>query len=65
MDATIVLLPGDGIGPEVVAEAKLVLQRTAELFAHRFQLPEYPMGGCAIDQFGDPLPPAVVSLRQS
>ncbi|MBL8850025.1 MAG: 3-isopropylmalate dehydrogenase, partial [Planctomycetaceae bacterium] len=60
MDATIVLLPGDGIGPEVVAEAKLVLQRTAELFGHKFQLPEHAMGGCAIDQFGDPLPPVTL-----
>lgn len=60
MDANIVLIPGDGIGPEVIAEAKLVLQRTAELFGHAFQMPEHAMGGCAIDEFGDPLPPATL-----
>lgn len=60
MDATIVLIPGDGIGPEVIAEAKLVLERVAELFHHMFGLPEHAMGGCAIDEFGDPLPDATL-----
>ncbi len=56
MDATIVLLPGDGIGPEVIAEAKRALDRTAEVFGHRFETVSHPMGGCAIDAVGDPLP---------
>ena len=57
MHATIVLLPGDGIGPEIVAQAKAVLLAVAERFDHAFDLPEHPVGGAAIDAFGDPLPP--------
>lgn len=56
MDAKIVLLPGDGIGPEIVAQAKRVLEAVAAKFGHQFSLSEYPIGGNAIDRFGDPLP---------
>ncbi len=56
MNAKIVLLPGDGIGPEVVAQAERVLRRVAERFGHAFQFVTCPIGGCAIDEFGDPLP---------
>ena len=56
MNAKIVLLPGDGIGPEVVAQAERVLRRVAERFQHAFQFVTCPIGGCAIDECGDPLP---------
>ena len=56
MQATIVLLPGDGIGPEVTAEAARVLTTVAELGGHSFQLDSHPMGGNAIDDFQNPLP---------
>ena len=56
MDANLVLLPGDGIGPEVVAEAERVLEVVAENFGHRFRTRRLPMGGNAIDSHGDPLP---------
>ncbi len=56
MKASIVLLPGDGIGPEVTAEARKVLQAVAARFGHEFSLEERPMGGNAIDDYGDPLP---------
>lgn len=56
MDAQIALLPGDGIGPEVVAQAQLVLEAIARKFGHQFTLTSHPMGGCAIDSHGDPLP---------
>ena len=56
MDAKIVLLPGDGIGPEIVAQAHRVLQVVAERAGHRFQFSSHPIGGCAIDEFGTPLP---------
>jgi 3-isopropylmalate dehydrogenase len=56
MNAKIVLLPGDGIGPEVVAQAERVLRRVAERFGHAFEFVTCPIGGCAIDEFGDPLP---------
>lgn len=56
MRANIVLLPGDGIGPEVVAEAERVLQVVAKKFGHTFEMTAYPMGGNAIDSHGNPLP---------
>jgi 3-isopropylmalate dehydrogenase len=56
MDAKIVLLPGDGIGPEVVAQAENVLKAVAKRFHHAFHFVTCPIGGSAIDQFGDPLP---------
>lgn len=56
MHAKIVALPGDGIGPEVVGEAERVLQLVAGKFGHTFAIERFPMGGCAIDSHGDPLP---------
>jgi 3-isopropylmalate dehydrogenase len=56
MHATIVLLPGDGIGPEIVAQARRVLEIVAKRFGHVFEMPEHLIGGCAIDACGDPLP---------
>jgi 3-isopropylmalate dehydrogenase len=58
MKASIVVLPGDGIGPEVTAAAVAVLSNVAERFGHSFSFSEHAIGGAAIDQFGDPLPPA-------
>lgn len=57
VEARITLLPGDGIGPEIVAEAKRVLDTISEKYGHQFETPSCPMGGNAIDDFGDPLPP--------
>lgn len=56
MEASIVLLPGDGIGPEVTTEARKVLEKVANRFGHAFSFDERPMGGIAIDEYGDPLP---------
>jgi 3-isopropylmalate dehydrogenase len=56
MKADIVLLPGDGIGPEVIEQARLVLEQVAETFDHAFTFSEHLIGGCAIDAAGDPLP---------
>jgi 3-isopropylmalate dehydrogenase len=52
----IVLLPGDGIGPEVTRAAASVLQECAREFQHHFELVEMPIGGVAIDKAGVPLP---------
>ena len=52
----IVLLPGDGIGPEVIIEARKVLEAVAERYGHTFAFEERPIGGGAIDRYGDPLP---------
>ena len=56
MQAKIVLLPGDGIGPEVVRQAHRVLEAIATKFGHQFQFSEHIIGGIAIDQTGDALP---------
>ncbi|MEF3082282.1 3-isopropylmalate dehydrogenase [Luteimonas sp. SMYT11W] len=56
MHADIVVLPGDGIGPEVTAAAVDVLQAIAQRFGHRFSLHEHLIGGAAIDATGKPLP---------
>jgi len=66
MDANIVLLPGDGIGPEIIAEARRVLTALADKYGHSFDLSEHPIGGNAIDDFGDPLPqPTIDACRAS
>jgi 3-isopropylmalate dehydrogenase len=54
----IVLLPGDGIGPEVTAAAQLVLAEVADVFGHHFEFSSHDIGGAAIDSSGDPLPDA-------
>jgi 3-isopropylmalate dehydrogenase len=54
--AHITLLPGDGVGPEVVAEAQKVLVAVGKRFGHRFVMEELAVGGAAIDLYGDPLP---------
>ncbi len=61
MKATIVLLPGDGIGPEVVREARLVLEHVAARFGHDLAFTEHAIGGAAIDATGEPLPRATLA----
>ena len=56
MKATIALTPGDGIGPEVVNEARLVLEAVARRHGHQFQFTEHLLGGCAIDARGTAMP---------
>jgi 3-isopropylmalate dehydrogenase len=58
MQARITLLPGDGIGPEVVAAAVSVLQHVGSAYGHQFDMQEALIGGAAIDAVGDPLPEA-------
>ena len=65
MDASIVLLPGDGIGPEIVAQGQRVLEAVASKFGHSFSFTSAPIGGCAIDEYGDPLPPATIEACRS
>ncbi|MDP2884113.1 MAG: 3-isopropylmalate dehydrogenase [Ignavibacteria bacterium] len=52
MNAHIVTLPGDGIGPEVTAEAVRVLEAIAKHKGHSFSFAEYPLGGCSIEEHG-------------
>ena len=64
MKARIVLLPGDGAGPEVVAKARRVLEAVAETFGHAFSYEEHAIGGAGIDAIGDPLPPETLKACQ-
>ncbi len=65
MKSKILVLPGDGVGPEVVAEACLVLQRTAELFEFELEFSEAMIGGVAIDAVGDSLPPETMKCCEA
>jgi 3-isopropylmalate dehydrogenase len=63
--ANLVLLPGDGIGPEVVAEAQKVLERVAKRFGHTFTFSTHLIGGAAIDATGGSLPRTTVDACQA
>src|ERR1700688_1621556 len=52
----IVVLAGDGIGPEIMRAAVRVLKECVTEFGHQFEFAEFPFGGCAIDATGEPLP---------
>ena len=52
----IALVPGDGIGPEIIKDAVEVLEKVGAKFGHDFIFTEYDAGGCAIDKHGIPLP---------
>lgn len=56
MKYTIALVPGDGIGPEIMTEAVKVLEAVGRKFGHGFSLKEYLAGGIAIDKYGTPMP---------
>ncbi len=64
MTKKIVVLPGDGIGPEVVAEAVKVLERLQREFGLKLELESAPMGGAAYDLHKNPLPDATLRLAQ-
>lgn len=53
---SIAVLPGDGIGPEVMTEALRILEAAAERFRFSLNLTQYPVGGAAIDECGEALP---------
>jgi 3-isopropylmalate dehydrogenase len=56
----IALLPGDGVGPEVTAGARAVLELIGDFYDHRFEFSEHLIGGAAIDAEGDPLPQSTI-----
>ena len=56
MEYNIALVPGDGIGPEIVSSTVKVLEVIAAKFGHTFKFTTYLAGGCAIDEYGEPLP---------
>lgn len=65
MEFNIALIPGDGIGPEIVAGAVTVLKAVEKKFGHKFNFTETYMGGCAIDKYGEPLPQETVDICKS
>jgi len=62
MSYSIAVLPGDGIGPEVTAEAQKALRAVAERFGHDFVFTSAPVGGAALDAVGVPLPDDTLNL---
>ncbi|MCZ6789099.1 MAG: isocitrate/isopropylmalate family dehydrogenase, partial [Chloroflexi bacterium] len=62
MDFKIVLLPGDGIGPEVVAEGARIVEAVGKRFGHSFTFTSDLIGGCSIDAHGTPLREETVQL---
>ena len=55
MDYNVTVIPGDGIGPEIVREAKKVMDKVGAVYGHTFDYTEILMGGCSIDAYGVPL----------
>ena len=62
MKAKIVVLPGDGIGPEVISEALIVRSAVDTIYGHSFQVSEAAIGGIAIDNYGTALPAESLNL---
>ncbi|MCX6056409.1 MAG: 3-isopropylmalate dehydrogenase [Chloroflexi bacterium] len=65
MQAKIILLPGDGIGPEVLSAAVQLLEAVAGSHGHQWIFEEYLMGGCSIDRFGTALTSETLSACQT
>ena len=62
MKRKIAILPGDGIGPEIVREAVKVIEAVAAKFGHAFEMTSCPVGGAAIDATGSALPSATLAV---
>lgn len=62
MEYNIAVIKGDGIGPDVVEQAMLVLDRVGDLYGHKFNYTEVLAGGCAIDATGIPLPQETIDI---
>lgn len=62
MNRKIAVIAGDGIGPEIVAEAKKVLGRVCEKYGHSFSYTDVLMGGCSIDAYGVPLTDETIEI---
>jgi 3-isopropylmalate dehydrogenase len=65
MKASIALTPGDGIGPEVVNEARIVLEAVAKRHGHEFKFSEHLLGGCAIDAKGTAMPDETLAAAKA
>ena len=65
MKLNIVCIPGDGIGPEIVAEAKKVLDKIARVYGHEMAFTDVLMGGASIDAYGVPLTEETIAAAKS
>ena len=65
MESRITLIPGDGIGPEIVREAVKVLDSVADKYGHKFNYTKILMGGCSIDEYGVPLTDEAVATAKA
>ena len=65
MNANIAVIPGDGIGPEIVAQARKVLDAVGEKYGHKFNYEEVLMCGISIDKTGEPLTDEAVEVCKS
>jgi 3-isopropylmalate dehydrogenase len=63
-DFNILILPGDGIGPEVVRQGCRVIEAVVDRFGHRFELTEDTVGGEAIDRWGEPIREETIALAK-
>ncbi len=62
MDFKIAVVPGDGIGPDVIEETLKVLDQVGSIYGHKFQYTRVLAGGAALDAFGIPLPPETLEI---
>ena len=65
MTFNIVCMPGDGIGPEIIAEAKRVLNKVAEKYVHSITYKDILMGGASIDVYGEPLTDEAIEIAKT
>ena len=65
MEYKLAVIPGDGIGPDVVEQTLLVLDKVGEKFGHTFHYQKVLAGGCAIDATGACLPQETIDVCQA
>lgn len=65
MKLNITVIPGDGIGPEIIAEARKVLDKVCDVYGHEISYKEVLMGGCSIDAYGKPLTEETIEAAKS
>ena len=65
MVLNITCIPGDGIGPEIVTQAKKVLEKVAEKYGHEMKFTDVLMGGASIDKYGVPLTDETIATAKA
>ena len=65
MTLNITCIPGDGIGPEIVAQAKRVLEKVAEKYGHEMKFTDILMGGASVDACGEPLTDEAIATAKA